>query len=223
MQDGYIKLHRCLLDSSWSSHPDFVSVWVYCLLRANYKPTTFITKSGQSISLQPGQFVTSREKISAATGVQESKVERVLKTFKSEQQIEQESKGKFRVISITNWSKYQQSEQQNEQQMNSNGTANEQQMNTDKKVKKEKKNLSELQEEILNFFEELWEVYPRKIGKEDARRHYLKTVKTFNDTQRVNLALEVYLKEVAGRDPKYIKHGSAWFHKWQDWEPQNER
>jgi hypothetical protein len=72
------------------------------------------------------------------TGVQESKVERILKHFKSEQQIEQQNCGKFRIISILNWNKYQASEQEIEQQVNNTRTTGEQQVNTDKKVKKEK-------------------------------------------------------------------------------------
>lgn len=125
MQEGYIKLYRCILDCSWSKQPDFVAVWVYCLLRANYNPAEIVTRGGSAVHLEPGQFITSREQISLQTGVQESKVERILKVFKSEQQIEQENKGKFRVISITNWNKYQGREQQIEQQTNSKRTANE--------------------------------------------------------------------------------------------------
>lgn len=75
------------------------------------------------------------------TGINESKVERILKCFESEQQIEQQGYTKYRVISITNWNKYQGAKQENEQQMNSKRTANEQQMNTDnndKNIKNDK-------------------------------------------------------------------------------------
>jgi hypothetical protein len=61
-------------------------------------------------------------------------------------------------------------------------------------------------------------VYPRKIGKPDALKHYLKTVKTDEDMDRINEALGEYLKSVEGTDSKYIKHGSSWFNSWQNWE-----
>lgn len=156
MQIGYIKLHRCILDSSWSRQPDFVAVWVYCLLRGNYKSTDVVTKGGGIVHLEPGQFITSREQISLGTGVQESKVERVLKVFKSEQQIEQRNCGYYRVISILNWSKYQQNEQEFEQCLNNERTMNEQCLNTDKKVKKvekEKKESKTLPPEALRLSE----------------------------------------------------------------------
>lgn len=139
MQQGYIKLYRCMLDKPWSKHPEYVALWIYCLMRGNYTETDIITRTGTRVHLMPGQFVASREQISINTGIQESKVERILKVFKSEQQIEQQNCGKFRIISILNWDKFQLSEQQIEQQMNNRRTTDEQQMNTDNKVKKEKK------------------------------------------------------------------------------------
>lgn len=214
MQEGYIKLHRCILDSSWSRNPAYVSLWVYCLLRANYNLADLITKEGIKVHLDPGQFITSREQISVNTGIEQSKVERILKVFKSEQQIEQQNKGKFRIISILNWNKYQSREQENEQQMNNRRTTDEQQMNTNKKVKKEK----EVNPTVISFFDDLWDLYPRKIGRPDALRHYLKTVKTEQDMRRIDLALGYYLDETKNAEMKFIKHGSAWFNSWQNWE-----
>jgi hypothetical protein len=138
MQRGYIKLFRCMLDKPWSKHPDYVALWVYCLMRGNYAETDIITRTGSFVHLMPGQFVTSREQISINTGIEESKVERILKVFKSEQQIEQQNCGKFRIISVLNWDKFQQNEQQIEQQVNNRCTTDEQQVNTDKKVKERK-------------------------------------------------------------------------------------
>ena len=79
----------------------------------------------QKINLSPGQLVTGRKAIAAATGINESKVYRILDVLKSEQVIEQQTNSKFSVISITNWQEYQESEQQNEQQVNSKRTASE--------------------------------------------------------------------------------------------------
>lgn len=94
---------------------------------------------------------------------------------------------------------------------------------TKETITKEKRPMSAFEIERRDFFEELWKVYPRKIGKPSAFKHYLKTVKTDADIDRINDALAVYLKEVKNDDPRFIKHGSTWFNNWQDWEPQNER
>ena len=82
---------------------------------------------------------------------------------------------------------------------------------------------SDFNRERLEFFEELWEVYPKKDGKKAALRHYLASVKTDADLERINAALGSYLIHVKETDPKFIKNGSTWFHNWEDWEPTNER
>lgn len=138
MQQGYIRLYRCILDNGWSRDPDYMAVWVYCLLRGNYKASAVEIKHGSIVHLKPGEFITSRDQMSLNTGVEKNKVERILKVFKSEQQIEQRNHGKFRVISILNWDKYQSREQQNEQRMNNARTTDEQRMNTDKEGKEGK-------------------------------------------------------------------------------------
>lgn len=219
MHHGYVKFYRSLKDSSFYLDSEYVHLWVHLLLSVNHAEKRLkLEKSDKFLTILPGQILTSRKSLTEQTGIHRSKVERILKAFESEQQIEQQTFSKYRVISITKWAEYQCSEHENEQEMGTKRAADEQQMSTNKNEKKEKKEPSALEKEIQGFFDDLWEVYPRKIGKEDARRHYLKTVKTYEDTNRINAAMGAYLAEVKDRDPKYIKHGSAWFNKWQDWE-----
>jgi DNA-binding transcriptional regulator YhcF (GntR family) len=130
---GWIKLHRALSDHWLASNPDSLSVWVHMLMLANHVETKRQI-NGAVVVVLPGQIITSRRSLSEKTGVQESKVERILKRLESEQQITQRGLSKFRVISIVNWAEYQSSEQQSEQQVNSKRTADEQQVNTPEEV-----------------------------------------------------------------------------------------
>jgi hypothetical protein len=132
MTDGWIKIHRKFLDSYMFSDSDFVSVWIYLLLNSNHSEKSVLL-NGRPVKVLQGQLITSRLKISMKTGVDQNKVERILKCFKSEQQIEQVSFTTCRLISIVNWEKYQINEQSIEQRMNSERTADEQRMNTNKK------------------------------------------------------------------------------------------
>lgn len=136
---GWIKVHRALSDHHISSDPATLSIWIHLLLLANHKETKRMI-NGRVIAVQPGQLITSRKSLAAKTGVNESKVERVLTTLKNEQQIEQHGTSKFRVISIVKWAEYQSDEQQNEQQVDSKRTADEQQMNTPEEVSSDTKN-----------------------------------------------------------------------------------
>lgn len=74
------------------------------------------------------------------------------------------------------------------------------------------------QDELISFFDDLWEVYPKKDGKKAALRHYLSTVKDDSGMDRINAALGNYLNHVKDTDLKFIKNGSTWFNNWQDWE-----
>lgn len=102
-----------------------------------------LKNSDRFIDIMPGQILTSRVTLSKETGIHRSKLERILKAFENEQQIEQQTFTKYRVITILNWIDYQSSEQQNEQQTSNKRATNEQQMSTKKKVKKDKNNKKE--------------------------------------------------------------------------------
>lgn len=126
---GWLKLHRSLADHPVASDPSSLAVWMHLLMQANHAETKRQI-NGRIVTLAPGQLIASRKSLAARTGVQESKVERILKMLESEQQIEQHGTSKYRVISIVNWGSYQTSEQQDEQQPNNRRTAGEQQLNT---------------------------------------------------------------------------------------------
>ena len=126
--EGWIKLHRKLLDNPVTmKDTDHLAVWIYLLLNASHNEHPALFK-GEKITLKPGQLITGRKSIALALHIDESKVERILKSLKSEQQIEQQTSSKNRLISITNWEFYQQSEQQIEQQVNNKRTKSEQQI-----------------------------------------------------------------------------------------------
>ena len=102
---------------------------MYLLLNATHKESPAIFNK-KKIILKKGQLITGRKAIAEKFDISESKVQRILKTFEIEQQIEQQTCSQNRLISIINWNEYQQNEQQVEQQVNSERTTNEQQMNT---------------------------------------------------------------------------------------------
>lgn len=69
-------------------------------------------------------------------------------------------------------------------------------------------------------FEVLWDRYPRKEGKIDARRHYIKARKDGTSFEAVKAGLENYIECLRRerRDPTKIKIGSTWFCQrcWED-------
>lgn len=126
---GWVSIHRKIWDWPYSQDAEYLSVWIYLLTHATHTPYDSIF-NGSRIKLQKGQLITGRLEISRKTKVSSSKVQRILKKLEIEQQIEQQTGNKNRLISILNWGHYQKSEQQSEQQLNNNWTTTEQQLNT---------------------------------------------------------------------------------------------
>lgn len=144
--EGWIKLHRKILDNPIIfKDKDYLAVWIYLLLNATHKEIPALFK-GKKIILQKGQLITGRKSMSNQLKISESKIYRIINDFKSEQQIEQQTSNQNSLITILNWDKYQQIEQQNEQPMNNERTTDEQRVNTnknDKNVKNDKNNIKE--------------------------------------------------------------------------------
>ena len=109
--NGHIALHRKMFDNPVvCKDADHLAVWVYLLGMAVWSPTD-VMFHGQRITLHPGQLTTGRKAIADKLKISESKVQRILKLFESEHQIEQRSDRQCRLITIVSWDKYQYSEQ----------------------------------------------------------------------------------------------------------------
>jgi hypothetical protein len=213
--DGYIKLYRKLLDNPIvCKDVETLGIWIYLLLNATHKKVDVLFNS-KKITLEPGQLITGRKAIAAKLKVDESKVERTLKMLKNEQQIEQQTSSKNRLITILNWELYQQNEQQLEQQVNNERTTSEQQVNTnknEKNVKNERNNISIAQ------FEEFWKAYPKKRSKENCLKWYLKNKPTEEEQKQILLAIAFFKNDKQWKDEQYIPYPSTFLNqkRWED-------
>jgi hypothetical protein len=137
MNNGWIKLHRKVLDNPYMRKPAYRSVWIEVLLMATHDNHDVLFK-GKRITLAPGQFTCGRDQLSKKTGVPPSTCNRILKKFKSEQMIEHQSSNDCSLITVNNWTRYQGSEQQSEQRVNNEWTTSEHPVNTKQEGKNEK-------------------------------------------------------------------------------------
>jgi DNA-binding MarR family transcriptional regulator len=116
--EGWIKLYRKLLDNPIiTKDGDYLSIWIYLLLNATHDKYD-TTIGDKRVTLQKGQLVTGRKSISNRLHISESKVQRILKCFENEHQIEQHMNPQNRTITIVNWSEYQSSKQAFERRAN---------------------------------------------------------------------------------------------------------
>lgn len=69
------------------------------------------------------------------------------------------------------------------------------------------------------LFEEVWKIYPRKIGKKKSCDSFLKALKT-TEFEKIKQGVENYNTYIKQNhiDPSFIKHGSTWFNQqcWND-------
>lgn len=104
---GFIKIHRKIMDNPIvCKDSDYFSTWMYLILNATHTDYKTLFK-GEEIVLKPGQLITGRKAISEKFKINESKVQRILKSLESEHQIEQHTCNQNRLITILNWNKYQ--------------------------------------------------------------------------------------------------------------------
>lgn len=152
--DGWIKMYRKIEDNPVvCKDNDYYRVWHHLLYNATHQERVVIFNN-QKMTIYPGQYITGRKFISDKCNVSESKVERILKWFETEQQIEQQKTSKGRLITILKWELYQNTEQRNEQIVNSTRTTDEQEMNTNKNVKNVRNNNNNSSSNIYDFVEQ---------------------------------------------------------------------
>lgn len=107
MSTGWVKLHRKIFENKVvCKDSDHFMVWCYLLTNAIHS-TYPIRFNGEDIELQAGQLVTSQREIANGTGINRCKVQRIMKCFEDEKQIEQLSTYKKRLVTIVNWGEYQ--------------------------------------------------------------------------------------------------------------------
>lgn len=115
MSNGWVSIHRQILDWEWFTDVNTSHLFVYCLLKANHKDAKW-----RGLSVSRGAFVTSYESLSHATGLSVQQVRTSLDKLKSTGEVTSKSTNKNTIISITNYEIYQDSNKQitNEQQTN---------------------------------------------------------------------------------------------------------
>ena len=161
MQEGWIKIHRKMLDSPVvMKDADHVAIWMYILLNATHAECPTVVK-GEKIILKPGQLITGSIVIGTKLKIDESKVRRVLNNFKNDGQIDRQTSNKNSLITVLNWDLYQNSDGQNDIQVTDKRRTSDGQVTTNKNVKniKNDKNVkkysdcAELNQTILDFMD----------------------------------------------------------------------
>lgn len=157
---GWVKLYRSFIKWEWFDVPNMVTIFIYCLLKANYTE-----KKWRGITIQKGSFITSYDTISKDTGISIQSIRTCLDRLEQTKEINKESNKAYTVITICKYETYQQFEESsnidiNKQVTNHQQTGNKPSTttNNNNNIKKDKK------ENIYRAFAHL------KLSEEEFQR-----------------------------------------------------
>lgn len=105
MMEGWIKIHRSLLDWEWYQDTNCVRLALHFLLKANYQP-----KKWKGIIIDRGQLVTTRGQLSEETGLSEMQIRTAIDKLDNCGFITKSGTHKYTIITICNYDLYQQSQ-----------------------------------------------------------------------------------------------------------------
>lgn len=210
MSNGYIKLHRKLLESEVFQHAEILRLFIYLLLRTSFKKQSFsipVGKGSTIVSIKAGQTLYGRKKVATELSVPESSVRNWMEKLEKYEMISINSFTNYSIVTVNNWSTYQ----NNEFVKDSNRTTEGLPLDTYNKDKKE--------EEYDESFLEFWNAYPKKANQHGAYKEWL-TLNVSDELLRQILSgIERAKLSDQWKNPKYIPNPANWL-KDQRWEDQ---
>lgn len=169
---GWIKLYRKIRKSFVWTNSDQLKLWLLVLMKANHEPNKFLF-NGKEVAVDSGQMVTGRdtltfefnEGVRRGQRISATTLWRWINDFKNAQMLDIKSSPQYSVITVSNWTTYQQSEQQVDNTWTSSGH----QVDTNKNEKKEKNDKNVVvgdSNNPVNIWTDLWG-FPNAIAQQD--------------------------------------------------------
>lgn len=102
MNNGYVALHRKILDWEWFKDNNMFKLFVYLVLKANHEDQRW-----NGVVIKRGQLVTGRLKLSQETGISQRTLRTCINRLKSTSELSVKTTNKFSLITIVNYDLYQ--------------------------------------------------------------------------------------------------------------------
>lgn len=130
MSNGWIKIHRQILEWEWYDEPNTLRLFLHLLLKANHK-----NKSYRGVEIKEGQVMTGYDKLAKELSLSTQKIRTAINKLKLTNEITSVSTSQGTIIQIVKYKEYQvvTSKLTDEQQTDNK------RITTNKNVKKEKK------------------------------------------------------------------------------------
>jgi hypothetical protein len=107
--NGFVKLHRQLIEWEWYEDINCRLTFIHCLLVANFKP-----KKWRGYDIKRGQFIGSLGKLSESIGISKQQLRTVLDKFEKTGEMTSEGQGNNTLFTVLNYDDYQDIKQDNQ-------------------------------------------------------------------------------------------------------------
>ena len=135
--EGWVKLHRKLIDWEWYQDSRMVHLFLHLLFSANFED-----KKWMGVLIKRGQLATGLNALHLKTGISIQSLRTCLKHLEKTGEINKQTNNQFSIITISNYDSYQLTSEDTNKQPNKRTTSNQQatnkQLTTTKNVKKDK-------------------------------------------------------------------------------------
>ena len=203
--DGWIKMHRKLLEWEWYTDSKIVHLFVHLLLKANHKDSKY-----RGMIIKRGQLITGRKLLSIETGMSERNIRTCLDRLKTTNELTIKATNKYSIVTICNYEIYQPKEdvanqlnvQQSSQQKVQQTTTNK----NNKETKEEKNNniYSLTIESIYKSYPAKCPISGRSTGKKSKDKDKIKSI-IKSGKYNLSKGIDIYLKS-CNETNTYIKN-----------------
>lgn len=219
---SFVKLDRSILDWEWFDDKNTVYVYLWLLLRAEWRETRY-----HGVEIKRGQVVTAYSEISEKCGITVRQARTILDRLKTTGKATIKTTSKFSIITMLEYDCNNESDSLNGNQTTSKRQTTRQPNDNPTLLIKENKNIRNQENALTrgdagfdNSFEKFWSSYPKKIAKQQALKAWNKINPDEELTAEILASLEQQKRSVQWTkdNGQYIPYPATWLNgaRWED-------
>ena len=220
MDNGFITLHRRLLNWEWISDPNTLSVWIFCLLKANWQESKW-----KNILIPRGSFICGRRVIAQTLGLTEDEVRTACHHLKTTNNLTVKTTNKYSMYHVEKYDEWQNNSFQIPSKIPNNlpvkSPTDPQQIPTDNN--NNKGTSKQINKNTLGFsspeYDQFWLEYPKKRDKAGCLRIWTrKKLDSKLDQILSSLRKQKESSQWTRDAGQYIPNPSTWLNqeRWED-------